>query len=116
MNKNEIETKITELFNTLRPYLQMDGGDIEFIKYEDNFVYITGRKKNLIILANGENVSPEEIENQIAKADLVKEIIVRETDKVIQAEIFPDYEYAKKKHQASKKNISLNNRITNLWN
>ena len=40
MNKNEIESKITELFNNLRPYLQMDGGDLEFIKYEDNFVYI----------------------------------------------------------------------------
>ncbi|MBO5209707.1 MAG: AMP-binding protein [Lachnospiraceae bacterium] len=71
-------------------------GDLGYID-EDNFVYITGRKKNLIILANGENVSPEEIENQICKEDLVKEIIVREKDKVIQAEIFPDYEYAKKK-------------------
>lgn len=71
-------------------------GDLGYID-EDNYVYITGRKKNLIILANGENVSPEEIENEISKADLVKEIIVREKDKVIQAEIFPDYEYAKKK-------------------
>ena len=71
-------------------------GDLGYVD-EDGFVYITGRKKNLIILANGEHVSPEEIENQISKEDLVKEIIVRETDKVIQAEIFPDYEYAKKK-------------------
>lgn len=40
MKENEIETKIVELFNTIRPYLQMDGGDLEFIKYEDKFVYI----------------------------------------------------------------------------
>lgn len=71
-------------------------GDLGYID-EDDFVYITGRRKNLIILANGENVSPEEIENEIGKADLVKEIIVREAGAVIQAEIFPDYEFAKKK-------------------
>ncbi|MBQ8147171.1 MAG: AMP-binding protein [Lachnospiraceae bacterium] len=68
-------------------------GDLGYVD-EDGYVYLTGRKKNLIILANGENVSPEEIENQIGKADLVKEIIVREKDQVIQAEIFPNYDYA----------------------
>ena len=72
-------------------------GDLGYVD-EDGFVYITGRRKNLIILANGENVSPEELENQLSRSALVKEILVREKDKVIEAEIFPDYEYAKKKH------------------
>lgn len=40
MTEEETITKIKELLNTIRPYLQMDGGDIEFIKYEDKFVYI----------------------------------------------------------------------------
>ena len=61
---------------------------------EDGFLYITGRKKNLIILSNGENISPEELENAIGKDDLVKEILVRESGQKIEAEIFPDYEYA----------------------
>lgn len=36
----EIEEQIKKLLDNLRPYLQMEGGDIEYIKYEDNYVYI----------------------------------------------------------------------------
>jgi len=38
MKKQEI--KIIDVINKLRPFLINDGGNIEFIKYEDNFVYI----------------------------------------------------------------------------
>lgn len=71
-------------------------GDLGYVD-EDGFVFLTGRKKNLIILKNGENVSPEELENQLSKSPLVKEILVRERDSVIEAEIFPDLDYARKK-------------------
>lgn len=71
-------------------------GDLGYVD-EDGFVFLTGRKKNLIITKNGENVSPEEIENKIGEQRLVQEILVREKEGVIEAEIFPDYEYADKK-------------------
>ncbi|WP_443686876.1 NifU family protein [Phascolarctobacterium faecium] len=34
------EDKIKEILSSLRPYLNMEGGDIEFVKYEDKIVYI----------------------------------------------------------------------------
>lgn len=40
MNVQEEINKITEIIDKIRPFLVSDGGDIEFIKYEDNIVYI----------------------------------------------------------------------------
>lgn len=47
---------------------------------EDCFLTITGRKKNLIILANGENVSPERIEEKLVQLPAIKEVVVYEKD------------------------------------
>lgn len=71
-------------------------GDLGYAD-EDGFVYLTGRKKNLIITKNGENVSPEELENSLSTARIVQEVLVRENHGVIEAEIFPDLDYVKKK-------------------
>lgn len=38
--KNEVELKIIEIIDELRPFLMYEGGNIEFIKYEDDIVYI----------------------------------------------------------------------------
>jgi len=50
-------------------------GDLGMID-EDGYLYITGRIKNLIILPNGENVSPEELERIILQSDYIKEALV----------------------------------------
>lgn len=71
-------------------------GDLGYVD-ADNYIHLTGRLKNLIITKNGENVSPEELENKIGSNRLVQEILVRDAQGVIEAEIFPDYEYAQKK-------------------
>ena len=71
-------------------------GDLGYVD-EDGFVYLTGRKKNLIITKNGENVSPEELENALSTNRLVGEVLVRENNGVIEAEIYPDQDYVKKK-------------------
>lgn len=71
-------------------------GDLGYVD-EEGFVFLTGRKKNLIITPNGENISPEEIENKLGEHHLVQEVLVRDNNGVIEAEIFPDYEYAAKK-------------------
>ena len=70
---------------------------------EDNILTITGRKKNLIILSNGKNVYPEEIENQLISVPGIETVIVYEGQSkrgmehnAIVAEIYPDYDYIEK--------------------
>ncbi len=37
---DETINKIKELLDSLRPYLNMDGGDVEYVDYKDNIVYV----------------------------------------------------------------------------
>ncbi len=66
---------------------------------KEGFLYITGRKKNLIVLSNGKNIYPEEIEDKINKHNEVKEVVVSANsmevgkETTIQAEIFPNFDY-----------------------
>ena len=60
---------------------------------EDGFLFITGRLKNLIILSNGENVSPEEVEGNFALEPLISEVIVTGESNGLTARIYPDPDY-----------------------
>ncbi len=70
-------------------------GDIGHLT-EDGQLYVTGRVKNLIILSNGENVSPEGIEKRYKEYPLISEVLVYGQNDAIVAEIYPDQEYAQR--------------------
>lgn len=71
-------------------------GDIGFLD-GDGFLYITGRKKNVIVTQTGENVYPEEIEVVIERSPYIKEICVvgerQNGNEKPYAFIIPDYDY-----------------------
>lgn len=56
---------------------------------EDGYLYITGRSKNLIILANGKNIYPEELEGHLTTIDGVKDVIVYAHDGKLCAAVHP---------------------------
>ena len=64
-------------------------GDVGRID-DDGFVFITGRKKNIIILDNGKNVYPEELEYLIGRIEGVTEVLVYAEDGFITAEIYAE--------------------------
>ena len=75
----------------------------DYGKLENGVLFITGRKKNLIILSNGKNVYPEEIENELVATPGILDIIVYEgqskrgmTHNAIVAEVYPDKDYLEK--------------------
>lgn len=58
---------------------------------EDGYLYLTGRKKNLIILSNGENISPEEIETKLYCCREICEVMVGVENDMLIAAVYPRY-------------------------
>ncbi len=80
-------------------------GDIGYTD-SDGYIYITGRKKNVIILSNGKNVFPEELEEHLSeRADVIGESVVigrlnpETKETVITAVIFPNPEFSEGKSE-----------------
>ncbi len=89
--KNEQATK-----EVLSPKGWFYTGDYGYVD-KNNYLYITGRKKNIIVLQDGKNVFPEEIEEYLGAIPHVKECVVvgrqKDNDLCITALIYPDFEY-----------------------
>ena len=85
-------------------------GDIARVE-EDGYMYLTGRKKNIIILGSGENVSPEELEGIVGKCEAVKECIVKEMGQKIGVVVYCDED----KQQAVRDFITEANRTLPLY-
>ncbi|MDY0082366.1 MAG: AMP-binding protein [Ignavibacteriaceae bacterium] len=70
-------------------------GDLGYLD-DDNRIFITGRKKEIIVLSNGKNINPEEVEDKIlSMSEVITEIGVFEKSDLLHAVIYPDYQKAK---------------------
>ena len=84
-------------------------GDIGYFD-EDGYLYITGRKKFVIVTKGGKNVYPEEIEEKLTKSPLIEEALVFSPDDAqIQALIFPQMEEAQKRIERMGEDVTPEN-------
>ena len=69
---------------------------------KEGFLYISGRKKNVIITKNGKNIFPEEVEYYLNGNPYIQEVLVhgvydeKSNDIIVKAEIYPDYDFIQK--------------------
>lgn len=72
-------------------------GDLGYFD-KDGYLYITGRKKSVIVTKGGKNIYPEEIENHLLQSDFIEEVLVlrgynpRTGDEEVHAIVYPNFE------------------------
>lgn len=84
-----------------REVLTEDGwlltGDLGYID-DEGYLYITGRKKSVIVTRGGKNIYPEEVENELLKSPYIEEVLVlrganpQTGEEEVQAIVYPNYE------------------------
>ena len=66
---------------------------------EDGYLYVTGRKDEMIVLPSGKNINPEEIEKDIVRmSPMIKEIGVMQDGGRLTAVIYPDFSFLQKEN------------------
>ncbi len=93
----------------------LNTGDIGLID-SDNFIYIKGRSKNLILGAGGENIYPEAIEQSFNNLHYVQESLVMERDNKLVILVYPDVEEADKNGISESMYPKLMDHNKNLYN
>jgi len=88
-------------------------GDIGVIDSQDGYLKITDRKKDIIVSAGGDNISPAKIENQLSNSPAIEQSMVYGDGKnYLVAIIVPSKDYKEKKEKISEIIIEINKNLT----
>jgi len=73
-------------------------GDLVFCD-EDGYYYLSGRKKNVIVMSNGEKLNPEEVEKQFENCDAIEECLIgyHDQDNILYMEVYTNNKEAVQK-------------------